>query len=418
MQSEQSVQERPGYVEISTNKMYERPTTVQDARKPCYLFFAGNIVEPEAARQRKYLKAGGIEVSNPCLRFSKDFLYKGLITPLLEDVFPPVPREMVDPGDTSYVDVIPPPGYVAPFGTPQPMGGPSTMKVKNVLPGDQLNVILGGAANVHGLIPRGIVEIRALKGEPYRPLILENGLYIDAKIWDIERAIFPDFPIRPVSVFAFRKLLDAAWNHTYLREIVEDMQVSSQQFEDYARATVEQAHVNIRSVASSAGYVQKYTPVDLVLLEQLEMKRRDPEFRELLSNQGGGKSEVGEIKDLFKMFLDANREDREAMMAMYERRQNAEAPAAVVVPTAPDTDDELPILIDLPVIDETTMMAAEPTGTMPDAPLPNPVLKSEDLSTVADSVAPTSEFVCGCGKVNGSLAGLKSHQRVCEQFKE
>lgn len=411
MQSEQSVQERPGFVGISTNKMYERPTTVQDARKPCYLFFAGNLVEPEAARQRKHLKAGGIEVSNPCLRFSKDFLYKGLITPLLEDVFLPVPREMVDPSDKSYVDVIPPPGYIAPYGTAQPMGGPSSMMVKNVLPGDQLNVILSGAANVHGLIPRGIVEIRSLKGEPYRPLILENGLYIDAKIWAVQRAIFPDFPIRPVSIFEFRKLLDAAWNHTYLREIVEDMQVSSQQFEDYARATVEQAHVNIRSVAASAGYVLKYTPVDLILLEQLEMQRRDPEFRDLLSNQGSGgsKTDMSEMTGLLKMLLDANREDREAMMAMFQQRQNAETPPPV--PATEDSEDELPILMDLP-IDETTMMANEPE-TVADEAIPNPVIKPEDLNP-----APQTEFTCACGQSTATLAGLKSHQRACDKFKE
>lgn len=411
MQSEQEIQDRPGYVEIQTNRMYQRPTTVEDARKPCYLFFAGDLIEPMAARQRKYLKAGGIEVSNPCLRYSKDFLFKGLITPLLEDTFLPVPREMVDPSDKSYVDVIPPPGYVPPFGSHVPTGAPSSMMVKSVLPGDQLNVILSGAANVpanaQGLI-RGIVEISALKGEPYRPLVLNNGLYIDAKIWDIQKAIFPDFPIRPVSIFKFRELLDRAWEHTYLREILEDMQASSHQFEDYARATAEQAHTNIRSVATSAGYVMKYTPVDLILLEQLEMQRRDPEFRELLAGQGGGKSEVGEIKDLFKMFLDANREQQEAMMKMYEKRENSGAQAsAPVPPTAPDTDDELPVLIDLP-IDETTMQAQAPNEV-----LPNPVFTPEDLNP-----AMPAEFICDCGKSAGSLAGLKSHQRVCDQVKE
>jgi hypothetical protein len=43
--------------------------------------------------------------------------------------------------------------------------------------------------------------------------------------------------------------------------------------------------------------------------------------------------------------------------------------------------------------------------------------KEYSVGGMADGVIAEPEFVCGCGKTAGSLAGLKSHQRNCEVAK-
>jgi hypothetical protein len=394
MQTEESIN-RPGYVPITDGRLYQRPVDTRDAELPRYLGFVGNIVEPESARNRAYLKAGGMEISNPCLRYVKGFVRKCRITPLLEDTHSPVPRETVDPQDKSFYDIPVPAGYVPPWPT-QPHMGPSALMHKRALPGEQINQILSGSSNIHQMTPRGVVELRSLKGMSYNPVPVSDGLYIDAEIWRIQKAIFPDFPVVPVSIFKVRELLDAAWEHTYLREVVEDWQVSSQQFEDYARITIEQAHTNMNSVATSVGYAVKYTPVDLVLLEQLGMQRRDREFQQLAhmtgQTQQQGGSNISEIKEMFAMFQQASREERDAIIAAFKKEPAAEPEA------------ELTPVID-PPIDGTTMMASIVNDTPGGA------------EQIAEATADTqSEFVCGCGKVAGSLAGLKSHQRVCPQL--
>lgn len=340
----------PGYVPLLDGKLYQRPVNSQDAEKPRYPFFIGNVVEPEAARQRQHLKAGGIEVANPCLRFVKHFLRKGRITPLLEDQHDPIPREMVDPQDRSYYDIPIPAGYVPPMLTPIMSGGPTALMGKRTLPGEQIDLILSGAEAIHRNLPRGIVEIRTLKGQPYNPTDIGNGLYLDPKIWEIQRAIFPDYPVLPVLISKVRELLDAAWEHTYLREIVEDMQTSSQQFENYARLTIEQAHVNMRNVAASVGEAMQYTPTDLVLLEQLGMARQDREFQQLAQMTGQATQSSGtnlaEMREMFTMLMQANREEREAMLSMFGKQMAAPIPEPVNATVTVAEEIELPIIID------------------------------------------------------------------------
>jgi hypothetical protein len=341
---------------------------------PRYIGFVGNIVEPESTRNRVYLKAGGMEISNPCLRYVKGFVRKCRITPLLEDTHSPVPRETVDPQDKSFYDIPVPPGYVAPWPT-QPHMGPSALMQKRALPGEQINQILSGSANIHQMTPRGVVELRSLKGMSYNPVPVGDGLYIDAEIWRIQKAIFPDFPIVPVSIFRVRELLDAAWEHTYLREIVEDWQVSSQQFEDYARITIEQAHTNMNSVATSVGYAVKYTPVDLVLLEQLGMQRRDREFQQLAHMTGQtqqlGGLNASELKELMQTFRDTSREELRMIIDAFK--------GGAVAPAASEPAAERPPVIE-PPIGETTMVA-------------NPITNetSEGAEQIAEAMADTQE---------------------------
>jgi hypothetical protein len=257
---------------------------------------------------------------------------------------------MVDPQDRSYYDIPISAGYVPPMLTPIMSGGPTALMGKRTLPGEQIDLILSGAEAIHRNLPRGIVEIRTLKGQPYNPTDIGNGLYLDPKIWEIQRAIFPDYPVLPVLISKVRELLDAAWEHTYLREIVEDMQTSSQQFENYARLTIEQAHVNMRNVAASVGEAMQYTPTDLVLLEQLGMARQDREFQQLAQMTGQATQSSGtnlaEMREMFTMLMQANREEREAMLSMFGKQMAAPIPEPVNATVTVAEEIELPIIID------------------------------------------------------------------------
>lgn len=316
-------------------RIFERPVESIDNEKPRYLTFLGNLIDRETMRQRHRPKAGGIEISNPCLRYVKDFLHKGRITPLIQDTHNFVPRDIVkvaNENDTSYFSQPIPVGYQSPTGSP-PLGGLSPLMGKIAHPGQQINSILTGPENIHNNMPRGVVELKTLAHQPYRPQLVEGGLFVDPVIWQIQRTIFPTFPLLPTLLDEIDAQLLAAWNHTDLREIVEEMQTSLIQFRSFATATVEQSHMNMREVASkTSGYIPQYTAMDLVLLEQLGMTRRDTEFRQMQqANQGG--AQLGEIKELFSMFLEANREERQELIKAFERQA-------------------------APVVDENTMAAA------------------------------------------------------------
>ena len=383
-----AVENIQGYVPITDGRRFVRPEDTRDAEKNRYLTFVGNMIDPESARQRTHLRVGGIEVENHCLRYVKHFLRQGRITPLLEDQFDPVAPETVDPQDKSFYKVLPPPGYVAPSGAE---GAPAAVMPplvsKRVLPGDQIDLIISGEHNIHRNQPRGIVELRSLKGWDYNVQDLGEGLFLDPEIWKLQRAIFPTYPMMPTLIVEIRRLLDEAWEHTYLRDIVEDFQKSSEQFETYARTTVEQAHLNMNTVAAAAGYALTYTPVDLVLLGQLGMKRRDREFQMTadMIGQSAASNDMKDMKEMFAMMLQSSREEREAMVEMFKASQNAKASISA------DTMAEAPIRTDFAT---ETVTNATPAG------------QEQIAEAIADTV-----HTCDCGESFPKAQGLSMHQR-------
>jgi hypothetical protein len=77
-------------------RIFEPPKMNQDNEQPRYLAFIGSLVDPETARSRWWTKGGGIEITNPCLRYVKNFVRKGRITPLLKDTHDFLPISYVE----------------------------------------------------------------------------------------------------------------------------------------------------------------------------------------------------------------------------------------------------------------------------------------------------------------------------------
>lgn len=377
----ESLVSQPGYVPIEDGRIYTRPDDTKDAEKTRFLTFAGNTVTPEAMRQYPWLKAGGIQVHNHCLRFVRYFLRQGRLTPLMEDQHDPVAPETVDPQDKSWYKIMPPQGYVAPSIVPGIPGALAPPLVsKRILPGDQVEMILQGE-NLRYTRPRGIVEIKALKGYDYKPENLGNGLFLDKEIWRIQKAIFPDYPILPVLIYDIRRTLDAAWENTALRDIVEAFQESSQQFESYALTTVEQAHLNMNQVASSVGYAMPYTETDLVLLAQLGMKRKDKEFQQMAQMTGENQTTVihqssQTADDLLAMLADATQEERTVILDMMKRKRQVPVVATEEEVDLPSVNEPTAEPVAEVAIDAETMQMSRPQEST--EPF-NAVLKPEDF---------------------------------------
>jgi len=266
-------------------KLFEVPQQSQDNAEPRYVTILGSFIEPMTAQERAWTKAGGIEISNPCLRYVKNFIRKGRITPVLKDTHDWVTVdywEKATAKDASYFPRQVPAGYVPPtneYGNPSKI--PPLMG-KLAFPGDQIDQIVNGPTNIHERLRRGIVEHKTLRSQPFVPENLGNGIVTDRAIWQIQTTIFPTWPVLPILYDETEQLLDAARVHTYLRAIVDDMANSLNQTRDYARATVEQTHYIMREsgAKSESGYIPKYTELDFVLLEQLGMARQDINIRQ------------------------------------------------------------------------------------------------------------------------------------------
>lgn len=327
---------------------FEPPQINRDNEQPRYITFVGSVIEPTVALERPWTKGGGMELGNPCLRYVKHFIRKARITPVLKDVHDWVTADYWEKAtgrDASYFPRPIPPGYIAPAnesGVPSPI---RPMYGKVAVPGQQMDSILNGSANVLDRTRRGVVELTELAGHAYNPQQLDGGIVTDPTIWQIQRAIFPDYPLilkdgQPtVLLDDIEALLIDAQQHSSLRSIIDKYLTSLSQFRDYAKGSVDQTHYRMRESAakSEAGYIWKYTELDFVLMEQLGVNRQDREIRQQQTNV----PQLGELTSLIQQFVQATLEEKQ--MIAEQRKAGLDVNASVATPQ---------------VLNESTMAAA------------------------------------------------------------
>ncbi len=349
-------------------RVFSPPPANQQDEAPRYLCFLGSLIDAQIARERPWTRGGGIEITNPCLRVVQHFIRKGRITPLLMDTHDYLRHDFVkkhmdtEPTQFGYFRRVIPPGYTPPTNE---IGAPSAVGDyvgKVAYPGQQMDSILTGPENIFENQRRGILELTTLRGQPYKPQSFDDGTFIDPAIREIQQAIFPRYPLLPTLLDEIDQQLEDAKQHTLLRDIVDVMIESLGQFRDYANTTIQNTHAKMREIAAqTSGYIPRYTAMDLVLLEQLGLARRDREIAKSVASPAGD----SELRQIFTEFLKSQMVEREATKTLLE-----------VAPT----------------VDANTMAAA-------------PI--------VAES------FSCECGQYpkegNGSATGLRLHkQRWCE----
>lgn len=399
---------------------FTRPQESKDREQSRFVAILGSFIVPETVFERPFTRGGGIEVTNPCLRYVKHFVRKGRITPVLHDRHEWCSQdywERATGKDASYFPRPIPAGYQAPTNE---MGYPSriaAMMAKEAYPGDQMESIINGSANLFKRSRRGIVELKTLKGQPYNPQDLGNDVIADAEIWKIQKTIFPTYPFMPVLLEETEQLLQDARAHTYLRPIVDEMMLSLNQFRDHARSAVEHTHYTMRETPqkSEIGYIPQYTDLDFVLLEQLGMAREDINIRREGASRAPAVAGDPELREMFKAWMQASLEEKQMILA----------DRAVVdrVPDAPE-DEDPPVIVDSHTMAATSIEGFPGasgfsgfSGAIAADAIEHEVIYNSspaNAETIANALADSPEFVCVCGRAAGSLAGLKAHERHCE----
>jgi hypothetical protein len=271
------------------------------------------------------------------LNVVRNFIRKGRITPVLKDAHNPINADVWEKAtgrDASYFQQPMPAGYVLPtneYGNPSKV---TPMMRKVAFPGDQINSIVNGPHNVRDRSRWGIVELKTLKGQTYTPEDLGNGVITDKAIWQIQKTIFPTWPVLPVLLDDLERLLDAATEHRYLKPIVDEYYASLNQFRDRARATVEQTHYTMRESAakSPTGYIPRYVDLDFVLLEQLGMARQDINIR-----QSAPVAPVADtdLREALKQLIALQIEEKQGNIEREKRVSELEVPNVNTMAAAP-----------------------------------------------------------------------------------
>lgn len=293
---------------------FQPPVANEDIKLNRFLFTAATLITPDIARDRPHMKSGGLNVYNPCLNQTKDFIRRGRITPLVMSQHVPIPIEDAPPNDSTYFNV-PLEGDSLRGGTsPFEAGG---MMSRLAYPGQQIMHILEGSSNglgAGGGHRLGIVEIGTLKGHDYKLENMGNGVLTDKELWKIQKAIFPEYPNLPRTLRAFTQLVQVAIdeNEGDTRSIAEEMYPSCIQFEGWAIRHIEQTHQNMAQAAVK-GYAAPYEQIDLVVLDQLGMHREDEHYKRS-AQQAVQVPQQLDPASLIALVREAGAQDREMFM--------------------------------------------------------------------------------------------------------
>jgi hypothetical protein len=139
---------------------------------------------------------------------------------------------------------------------------------------------------------------------------------VDPTIWQIQTAIFPDYPAMPPLLDDIEALLDDAKRHTAIRDVVDDFHEGFTQFKNYAVTIIQNSHFNMKEAGNKGRDIPKYTDLDLVLLEQLGMDRQD---REIKKSAQVAVTNDPELRDMFKEFIALQIEEKKLILESREQ---------------------------------------------------------------------------------------------------
>lgn len=261
-------------------ELFVPPQRDEDIKLSRFLFTAADLIPPDVKRERPHMKRGGLNVYNVCLTHVRDFIQRGRIVPLLINQHMPVTVEEKPENDTSWFEVVETPEIGRPANLESQFRA-SGMVSKLAYPGQQIVHILEGPANIDASGRRiGIVEIGTLKGHEYKLVRVEEGYKADRELLKIQQAVFPDYPNLPRTLRPFTQQVLTAIdsNRGDIRSIAEEMYPSCTQYEAWALRWVDIVHQSMDQAATK-GYAAPYEPIDLLVLDQLEMARQDGHFQ-------------------------------------------------------------------------------------------------------------------------------------------
>lgn len=230
-----------------------------------YLFFAGDLIEPQRKQEQTEYAHGGEMLQGFCSWRTRGFLRRCRITPL-EMGLDPQPRDLIPEG-ANYVEV--------PIELPERQAALTGLShaqqvMVRTYPGEEINSVL---FNQHRN-ERGAVEIKALLGKSW------DKDAMDA----MQQFFFPSYPALPATLREVKGLIEAARkrvNDVTIHSIADDMLLSCERFRQWGMSMLEREHALIRSGVNKAGEGYGYSPLAQVLLEQLEVERQDEGLKPL-----------------------------------------------------------------------------------------------------------------------------------------
>ena len=292
-------------------ELFQLPKVNEDVKQDRYLFTAINMITPAIIRDRAHMKDGGLNIHNPCLRHAGDFVKRGRIVPLLTNTHTPVPAEEVNTENSAYFEI--PGGGDMTFRGDGPLATEGGYVGYPAYPGQQINHILEGS--VIGGIQRLLGEISTLKGHKYT-LKDMGGFLSDPDLWKIQTTIFPNYPFVPVRLSDFTQQIQTAFDNNTgdIRSVAEDMLPICQQCDAWAVRHIETVHQNMAQAATK-GYAHPYDQVDLLILEQLGMKREDEHFKRTAQQAAATAQAAIDPTSLVALLRESGKENREMFMA-------------------------------------------------------------------------------------------------------
>lgn len=261
-----------------------------------YLFFAGNVIPKERTNERKDLARGGDEIASPCAYRFRGFLPRAMITPF-ERWKEDVPQEMIPQGTPT----------VGISKDGQTLSNHAVVRGVRTWPGEHIVSIL----HVPAPKRKGIVEIKGLF----------NVEWSTGEPLEVQRAVFPaDWPL-PKTLSGIRAQIEGVRRESsQLRSVADDMLTSCDQFYQWGMKQLDTAHTRLAQRMSHL-HTYTYSPVHILLLEQLEVQRQDEGLNMLAKAQTtmmNGLSNAGITPEMLATM-------NEASMVRFEQMMQAQA---------------------------------------------------------------------------------------------
>lgn len=223
-----------------------------------YLFFAGDVIDPDRKQELQYMREGGEELPNRCLRRTGGFLPRCYITPL-EFWGETLPLEHFPDGVRPYRLKDTPVENLNPNGRTL-VGKP--LFFMPLYPGDLIVDALGLATGEH----KGIVEVEVLRGVDY-----------GADSEHFNTVFFPASYQKPIELRLIQEHIDGIGSKSSdpdVKSVAGNMITSCEQFRRWAQNKIDKCHAQL-DTRTIHQWTYQYSPQIRNMLKQLEIEPRN-----------------------------------------------------------------------------------------------------------------------------------------------
>lgn len=232
----------------------------------------GDFIDPERKLQLDWARIGGIELNTNCLqRFgnTKGFLPRGYIAPL-ELGADPMPEEQLRNlgGGQQWAAMVD--GVVV----------TTNLQFLPTYPGEAYDSLSNNAFvdRAAGGIRIGVTEFPTLYGMKWEDGHKPDGSGLIDRMY---KTFFPDLK-RAATLSGIQAQIKSGYEHDpAFREIGDRWVQSGEEFRRWGMRRVEMENMLLRTGVHSSGHAYQYSPLALLLIDQLELQRQDQPFAEL-----------------------------------------------------------------------------------------------------------------------------------------